>query len=155
MKCCKLLVDGVMELLPFRRTIATGFYDGPTEGFAECSECKLAYSFRKLDWDDLQDVRIIGFAPLQISFDAIATRLKINELTAQPVPLVPPLSESLEMFVKELLASRPNYVAALEGGWPGRSSVWRDIRELDLQSVSDWFSFLGISKQRPPNELTE
>jgi len=144
-----------MESLPFRRTIATGFYDGPTEGFAECSECKQAYSFRKLDWDDLQDVRIIGFAPLQISLDAIAGRLKINELTTQAVPLVPPLSDPLETFVKELLDSHPNYVAAVEAGWPGSSSVWRDIRGLDLQSVSDWFSFLGISKGRSPDELNK
>jgi hypothetical protein len=144
-----------MESLPFQRTIATGFYDGPIEGFTECSECKQAYSFRKLDWDDLQNVRITGFTPLQISLDTIATRLKINRLTALPVSLVPPLSDPIETFVKELLAYHPNYVAAVSGGWPGQSSVWRDIRGLDLQSISDWFSFLGISKGTSPDELSE
>lgn len=146
MNCCKSLVDGVMELLPFGQTIATGFYDGPTEGFTECSICKQAYSFRKLDWNDLQDVRIFGFAPLEISLEAFATRLKIRGPAGPRIPLLPPLSDPLEKLVKELLASHPSYVAVVSGGWPGRSSVWRDIRGLDLESVRDWFSFLGIAK---------
>ncbi len=146
MKCCKLLADGVMEFLPFRRTIATGFYDGPTEGFTECSECKQAYFFRKLDWDALQDVRITGFGPLQMSLDTIARRLKLKQLSNSPLLLVPPLSDSLEAFVKELLANHPSRVAAVTGAWPGRSSVWREVRGRDLQSVSDWLLFLGVSK---------
>jgi hypothetical protein len=135
-----------MESLPFRRTIATGFYDGPTQGFTECSKCKRAYSFRKLDWDDLQDVRITGFGPLQIDLDAIVARLKIKESGDERLPLVPVLSGPLDRFVEELLSHHPWYVAALREGWPGRSSVWRDIRTLDLESVSDWFSFLGVPR---------
>jgi len=77
MKCCKLLAGCVMERVPFERTIASGFYDGRTDGFTECSQCKKAYSFRKLDWDDSQNVRIFGFAPLESELDAIAARLGV------------------------------------------------------------------------------
>jgi hypothetical protein len=146
MICCKCLVDGVTQTMPFQRTIATGFYDGPTDGFTECSECRTAYSFRKLDWDDLQDVRITGFGPLQTSLDTIAARLKINQADVGRLLVVPSSSESLDQFVKEAFVNPPVYVAAIAGGWPGRSTVWRDIRGLDLQSVKDWFSLLGISR---------
>ena len=155
MKCCKLLVDGAMESLPFGRTIGTGFYDGPIEGFTECSACKQAYSFRTLDWDDLQDVRITAFAPLQISMDEIAIRLKLSKPAGNRVPIVPPLSGPLEMFVKGLLASHPNHVAAVSNGWPGQSSVWRNIRELDFENIRDWFSFLGIVKGGSLDTLSE
>jgi hypothetical protein len=136
-----------METLPFERTIATGFYDGPTDGFTECSQCGQTYTFRKLDWDDLQDVRVFGFAPLEVGLDAIAARLGVNLLKGPLLPLVPPLDESQERFVKELFAQRPIRVAAVEG-WPGQSSLWRDIRGLDPDSVGDWFSFLRILKRK-------
>jgi hypothetical protein len=147
MKCCMLLTDGILEMLPFERTIATGYYDGPTEGFTECSQCGQAYSFRKLDWDDLQDVRIFGFAPLNVSLDTIAERLGISSTKGAFLPLVPPLQASQEKFVNEMLAQPAVRVAAV-AGWPGQSSLWRDIRGVDLDAVGDWFSFLGIPRRK-------
>ncbi len=146
MKCCRLLADGVAGTLPFERVVATGYHDGPTEGFTECSQCNQAYSFRKLDWDDLQDVRILGFAPLAITLDAIIARLAIGSDKRTPFVLVPPLPESAEKFVKELLAKRPTHVAAVSG-WPARSPLWRDITGLNTEAVNDWFSFLGIPRK--------
>jgi hypothetical protein len=148
MRCCKLLVNGVLESLPFERTIATGFYDGPTDGFTECSKCKQAYSFRKLDWDDAQDLRIFGFAPVDIGLDTIAARLGVRIQEPPGVPLVSQLNASQEAFAKGLFLKPPVHVAAVEG-WPGRTPVWRDIRGVDLSSVGDWFSFLGIAKKVP------
>lgn len=146
MRCCTVLIDGVMEPLPFGRTIITDFYDGPTEGFTECSECGAVYAFRKVDWDDSQDVRVFAFAPLEISLDAIAARLGVSVTKGKPYALVPPLGDSNKLFVHDLLATLPRWVAALEG-WPGKSSVWRDISGLAPRSVSDWFSFLGLPRK--------
>lgn len=147
MKCCKLLTDGESEALPFRRVISTGFYDGPIEGFTECSQCGQAYAFRKLDWDDLQNVRIIGFTPITLSLDAIAKRLSVD-INAHPFfSLKGPLAQSDDDFVEGLLSQHPAQVAAFEK-WPGTSLVWRDISKLDLKSVTDWFSFLAIPKMK-------
>jgi hypothetical protein len=59
---------------------------------------------------------------------------------------VPPLAEAEVKFVEELFAKTPTHVAAFEG-WPGQSSVWRDISGLDPKGVGDWFSFLGIQRK--------
>lgn len=147
MTCCKQLVEGIVEELPFARAIATDFCDGPIEGFTECSRCGQSYSFRKLDWDDLQDVRILGFAPLGISLTAIAARLEIHLGQGVPVILVPPLAEAEDKFVQELLAQPPTRVAVVES-WPGRSPLWRDITGLALGGISDWFGFLKIPKKK-------
>lgn len=146
MTCCRLLTDGVMQALPFQRTIATAFYDGPIDGFTECSECRTTYSFRKLDWDDSQDVRVTGFAPLQSNLDDIAIRLEINRVEGGRLSLIPPLNNSLEQIVKDLFSHRPLYIAAISNGWPGGSAVWRDLRGFDLQDITDWFWFLGIPR---------
>jgi hypothetical protein len=142
-----MLIDGALETLPFKRTISTAFYDGPTEGITECSQCGQVYSFRKVDWDDLQDVRIFVFAPLNSSLDAIATQLGISLGTAAFRPLVPPLNEQNESIVETLFAKQPKWIAVIES-WPGQSLVWRDISGVDLKMVHDWFSFLGISKKK-------
>ena len=133
--------------MPFQRVVATGYYDGPVEGFTECSECGQTYSFRKLDWDGLQDVRIFGFALLDESLETIAVRLVGESGTTTRVLCVPPLAERDETFVKELLAQPPTRVTAFEG-WPGRSSLWRDTSGLDIGSISDWFYFLGLPIKR-------
>jgi hypothetical protein len=45
-------------------TVALNYYDGPTSGVMQCRSCSAAYRFMMIDWDDYQDVRIHGFAPL-------------------------------------------------------------------------------------------
>jgi hypothetical protein len=146
--CCKSLVDGVMQPLPFRRVLVTDYYDGPTEGLAECSECKKAFAFRKLDWDHMQNVRITGFAPLQIRLNEIAARLSM-QIDIKEVVLVPPLgSTTLNQFADELLDQSPRYIAAIEGAWPGQSRIWRTISGFDVGNLIDWFSFLGIPRER-------
>lgn len=130
----------------FSRSIITDYYDGPIEGFTECSECRQTYSFRKLDWDELQDVRIFAFSPIDVNLDAIASRLALR-MSKVGFQVVPPLEETNERFVKELFAKLPTWIAAIEG-WPGQSSAWCKISEHDLENVDDWFSFLGIKKRK-------
>lgn len=131
--------------MPFDRTIATEYYDGPTEGFTECSQCGQTYSFRKLDWDDAQDLRIMSFAPIAVRLSEIADRLGVNLERPVVRPAALPIPESVERFIQVLLTQRPTLVAAIEG-WPGQSSRWRNIAEFDVNAVGDWFSFLGIRK---------
>lgn len=148
MKCCKNLVDGKLEELPFERVIATGYYDGPIEGFTECSQCGQTYFIRKLDWDDTQHVRIVGFAPIEMGLHVIAARLSIDMGKRAPISIVPPLAESEERFVKELFAHQLTRVVAVEN-WPGHSRLWRNVSDIDPENVRDWFSFLEIQRETP------
>ena len=145
MMCCKLLLRGQYEALPFRRVIATGFYDGPTEGFTECSRCGQAFSFHMLDWDDMQDVRVFAFSPISISLDALAERLRTPLAADAEFSLVAPLGEDDGIFVQELLTQPPTRVAAFRG-WPAESSSCRDISRTDISEIGDWFSFLDITR---------
>ena len=145
MKCCRVLADAAGEDLPFGRTLATGYYDGPVEGFTECRTCGRAYSFRKLDWDDRQDLRVFALAPLAISLKDIAAKLLPNADEQATLMLVPPLAAAEHDFSKKLLAQRPTHVVACQG-WPGRALSCRDVTKLDLDSVSDWFAFLGLPR---------
>ena len=145
MTCCRILTDAAGEDWPFGRTLATGYYDGPFEGFTECTTCGRAYSFRKLDWGDGQDVRVFSFAPLAISLRDIAARLLPNADAQATFMLVPPLPAAEDNFCEQLLAQRPTHVVACQG-WPGRALSCRDATKLDLDSVSDWFAFLGLSR---------
>ena len=46
---------------------------------------------------------------------------------------------------KQLFAQRPTHVVACQD-WPGRALSCRDVSMLDLDSVRDWFAFLGLSR---------
>lgn len=142
MKCCKQLSDGTLESLPFERVLATSYHDGPTDGFTECAYCHQAYSFQKIDWDDLQDLRIFAFAPLDISLDVIAGRL-LPESPVRPFTLVPPTKEGDDQFVRDLFG-KPSTRAAAFKGWPGTSSLWCDITGVDLSVPRDWFQYFAI-----------
>ena len=146
MKCCRFLVNGVDEALPFERVIAIGYYDGPTEGFTACSQCGQGYSFYMMDWDDKQDVRVFGLSPLDITLDAIETRLGLRVDGRYRVSIVPPLAESENAYVGSLLRRIPTHVTVVKG-WPGRSSVWLHISRLDVKNITDWLAFLGIRRK--------
>jgi hypothetical protein len=67
--------DGRMAW-PFHRTIALGYYDGPTNGVIECANCSGEFRFDLLDviWNAPLDVpRIFSLAPLpEDSLDRLA-----------------------------------------------------------------------------------
>ena len=146
MTCCKLLLRGQFETLPFRRVVATGFYDGPMEGFTECCQCGQAFSFRMLDWDDSQKVRVFAFSPVSTSLDAIAERLRIVLAADTGFSFVAHLSENDQVFVRDLRSQPSTLVAAFQG-WPGESSSCRDISRIDISEIGDWFSFLGVTSK--------
>jgi len=145
MNCCTHLADQKLELLPFVRVIAIGYYDGPTEGFTDCATCGQTYAFRKLDWDKSQDVRIIGFAPIAVSFDEIATKLSCNQTVGNTVCIVQPLTEAKEEFVTKLFGNPVRYVVVVED-WPWRSSARKELSSVDTSQISDWFLFLEVPR---------
>jgi hypothetical protein len=147
MKCCTLLTNGTQGNLPFDRVIATGYYDGPIEGFTECSKCRRTYSFRKLDWDALQDVRVFSFAHLPVALDTIVDRLLPPEKHGSRFILISSLSAADEDFVQDLLRQPASYVGAFRD-WLGPPSGWRNVAGLDLREINDWFTFLGIPKRK-------
>src|SRR5688500_14256511 len=52
---------------PFHRTVALGYYDGPTDGVIQCADCSEEYRFDLLDacWDASLDVpRIFSLTAL-------------------------------------------------------------------------------------------
>ena len=64
--CCRMIVGRMREIpSPFLRLIATGYYDGPTDGFVECSICSAVYAFHKLDWDENQNLRVFSMSPVR------------------------------------------------------------------------------------------
>lgn len=72
--CCRVLVGDLRDVeSPFSRLVAVGFYDGPTEGLIECGTCGTVFSFRKLDWDDQQDIRVFSLSPVaNVDLDDLA-----------------------------------------------------------------------------------
>ena len=88
-----------------------------------------------------------SFTLLEIGFDGIAERLGAKFENNSVFSLIQNLEASQEDFAKNLLSQHPIHVAAVVG-WPGRSLLWREIRPLDLEQVTDWFSFLGIPKNK-------
>jgi len=89
MECCQLLKDGVSSALPFERVLAVGYYDGPTEGFSECAMCRRCYYFKKLAWDESQDIRIFAFTPLNLDLAEIVRKSNIQPSWEFPIFLVP------------------------------------------------------------------
>lgn len=145
MTCCQKLIDGHNQQLPFIRTLALGYHDGPIEGLTACSQCGQAWSFRKLDWDDSQNMRVFAFAPLTSSLEIIASQLGTEIASSPEFVLIPPLSEAKELFVQNLLASPPTRITACEG-WPGICSIWRKTTVAETSQVKDWVSFLRLQR---------
>jgi hypothetical protein len=126
------------------RTIATGYYDGPTEGFTECSNCGQTFHFRMLTWDDGQDVRVFGFANLETPLDTIVSRLRLH-VPYNGIALVQSDSDSgSTMFLHSLTTQPPVFAAAIKS-WSHEVLACKALQATDLRSVSDWFAFLDMS----------
>ena len=132
----------------FSRMLVLGYYDGPTEGIAECREGHVAV-LRMVDWDDRQDVRVFSVCELPSApFNELERLVAETENPTWPVflPRVP-LSDAGECAVQGLLdkAQRPEYVVACESpvGTVVASSAYPEGVEPDRH---DWFSGLDIER---------
>ncbi len=139
---CEHVSQASANRSPLKRFLITGFYDGPTEGVAECDLCGQAYAFRMLAWDEQQDVRVFALTPLAESLDEI--RLGVLQLARGDgrFVLVPPLPSEQEAVLTHLTSGPAScVVAALD-----LSRGLLAVRSLDPGPVleRDWFAWLGI-----------
>jgi len=148
--CCRFLIGVVRRVpSPFVRLLATGYYDGPTEGLVECGTCGTTYSFHKLDWDDQQDLRIFSLSPVG------GRRLEdLAHAPSAPPPRWPNWvladegSADFAANVDELRgsASPEEFIVATED-LLREFAIWRPV---GLGVQRDWFSELGLDRKGPP-----
>jgi hypothetical protein len=148
-RCCRFVIGSVVRVpSPFRRILATGYYDGPTDGLVECATCSTLYQFQKLDWDDQQDMRIFALSPIPgHSFAELEVTRSGSEGPAWPI-WVPAdqVTQELALRVDAILdaASPAEFIVATEN-LLGIIDVWRPI---GLRVPVDWFAELGLERVR-------
>jgi hypothetical protein len=150
-RCCRSLIGGgVPAPSPFSRVIATGYYDGPTDGVVECRACSTLYSFRTLDWDSQQDMRIFALAPIpgRSMSDFTCTGTEATRPTWPVWILGDRGTEEIAgaVQVARMAASPDAFVIATEN-LLGSIEVWRPV---GLTPAVDWFAELGLKRERSP-----
>ncbi len=144
MALCQHLVSISAGQSPFVRLLVTGYYDGPTDGFAACRFCDKSYFFRLLSWDDGQDLRIFGLAGLDESFAQIFAKFHADMSVSQNVILMKELTLELENELEGISKCQTEVVVA------SRDLV-KEVVAFKLggdghDSEFDWFSWLGVKK---------
>lgn len=141
---------------PFGRIVALGHYDGPTSGVAECRDCPEAYRFEMLAWDAGQDLRVYSLAPLPPDS---ATEL-IRAIGAPNPPHWPVWVPTWRFASREREQGAQREVdRVLNRADPARFVIAsadlatailaaRHLTPVDLTTVTDWFSFLGLEGSR-------
>jgi len=147
-RCCRFLIGSVAHVpSPFARLIATGYYDGPTDGLVECATCSTIYSFRKLDWDNQQDTRIFSLSPIPgHSIAEFADSKTGGVAPTWPVwVLADRETEGVASAVDEMrrAASPEEFIVATED-LLGTIAAWRPV---GLIGEVDWFAELGLDRE--------
>lgn len=76
---------------PFRKVIATRYYDGPMEGFLGHCDWLQACVFQLLDWDRETDLRTYEIARVEdLPFEELVALLFQDRLPSWPVWVLPP-----------------------------------------------------------------
>ena len=105
--CCIDRLDGIEVRSPFNKILALGYYDGVTEGLAQCGVCGTTFSFTMAEWDAGQDLRAYEFAErIGGALDQVVLALwPAGDSPRWPtwVP-PPPFAPSAEELIKEVLA---------------------------------------------------
>jgi hypothetical protein len=75
---------------PFRKVIATQYYDGPVRGFLNHSDWLQACVFQLLDWDRETDLRVYEIARVEdLAFEDVVGSLFADRLPTWPVWVLP------------------------------------------------------------------
>jgi len=133
---------------PFCKVLATGFYDGPTEGFLAHSTRDELFLFHLLDWDDGQDVRVFGVAVVPgIFLDSAVTVLSKSKPPTWPIWVVPaPLDESAEQFVQQARKIARPVAVAVTRNLLQTFELWQEVDEDFVFSSQDWMKTLGLKR---------
>lgn len=133
---------------PFTRVFATGFYDGPTEGFLVHHAHQELFFFHLLDWDDGQDVRVFAVQVLHgVSVQDALNRFSPNVPESDPIWIVPEsLDERTAQFIEAARrTARPVAIIATRSVLQ-TIEVWQDVDEDFSFKKQDWIASLGLSR---------
>ncbi len=146
----------------FAKILALGWYDGPTEGVAQCGSCPATYRFEMLDeepdWEEGEDVRIFKLAPLpDNSLDRIVSSLCRHEAPRWPIWVPTWRFESAaeqnaaddEIGAVLATAGDPDRVVASSDGLL-TLVAGKQASSAELSTVQDWFRFLGLARRSSP-----
>lgn len=137
----------------FSRLLALGYYDGPTEGIAECAEGHVAV-LRLRDWDQYQDLRVFSVREYpDVRFDELEIAVSEFEEPTWPIFLpTQPLSARADALVQRLLddAWPPDYLIASTDptGTIRASRLYSGIADTN---ACDWFAEAGVTRREPPD----
>jgi hypothetical protein len=151
--CCAERPDGRQLRSPFSRVVATGFYDGATEGFTECDTCRTLYEFSMLEWDEGQDVRLFKMEEKAGGlFDELVEMVRSNQQQPRWPIWVPrfPLPDAAEKRIQEhhTRAAGARFLIATEN--PTKTIlVWRHLgRDEIVDGRHDLLKALGVARSK-------
>jgi hypothetical protein len=128
------------------------YYDGPTSGAVQCAVSANAYRFEMLAidadgafdwdaWDQGQEIRIFGLAPLSSeSFD------QIEQLLSGFSPSEPLESDAEAAILSLLAEAGPAGIVLATHGIEGTILGAREVTADEMDTVRDWFFFMGLTK---------
>ncbi len=143
--CCRECVDRVGSFeSPLSRMVATGWYDGVTDGVAECARCGTLYAFSMLDAGDGEDLRIFALAPTSGSlaeFDALEPIAAVRPVT---VLFGDARQGAKADFVDRCIAhAGPAQFVVASFCLDESIELWRCF---PTTPPADWFASLGLSR---------
>ena len=163
--CDKFDIQTGTPAAAFSRLIALGFYDGATDGVAQCAAYGAAWAFSLVDmcirWDGLDDLRIFALARLgEGDFERLVSLCERTGRTpAFPywVPLwtfpTAELKAQTESEVDALLSGNApaDWLVAATDVLNGRVIAVRRRGDPPLEEVSAPWAFLGIVLPERPD----
>lgn len=145
--CCDALEAQEPMPSPFTRILASGYYDGPTEGIVECGKCGRTFAFRMLAWDEEQNVRAFGLAPVAWNYEALCVKL-LKTPPVAALTLVPPLPSSESSELDRLLTATVTHVVASEN-LLAELLASRAVQPGEVSLGRDWLQWLGVERRAP------
>lgn len=147
-RCCRSLIGSLARVpSPFSRLVATGYYDGPTEGLLECGTCATIYSFKMLDWDHSQDLRVFALSPVSGHTLQEVERGAVAAVTPHwPVwVLAGPATDKIAAVVEQIRSTAaPEEFVVATTNLLGSIEAWRPV---GLKGPVDWFRELGLTRE--------
>lgn len=164
--CCNDVAAKIEDPSPLNRMVIFDWYDGPTSGILVCEACTAEYAFSMIDWDSQHEIRVFSLAPLPsgslqevIDFFGQAPEWPVWF----PAHLKTPTEEfrsrlgTLDRILEK--AGMPKFIVAWNRSRqrcivsrPVQPEVAQEIADWftldDPSSVYDWFSYLGLPKER-------
>lgn len=121
---------------PFRKVIATQYYDGPVRGFAAHSEWLQACVFQLIDWDRETDLRVYEIARVEdLGFEDVVGALFHDRLPTWPIWVLPSGSRDRAEQLVEACFDRARPVATVTTrDLIGDITVWDPADDAPLSS---------------------